>query len=102
MSDLIKIVLGTEVSPGIFQYSIPSLRLFGKSRQPLMDGCRQIKSILGDTGRRAGLFREGRGVADISCPVNVGAATTVKEGNRDSPRFAPYVPFSERMREAAE
>jgi hypothetical protein len=98
MSDLIKVIRGTEVSPGIWEYSVRSLGLCGRSRQPLLDACRQIKSILGDTGRRAGLFREGREVADIACPINVGAATTVKEGNRESPRFAPYVPFPEQRK----
>jgi hypothetical protein len=100
--ELIEIVLGAEVSPGKWDYSVRSLHLFGKSRQPLLDSCRQIKSILGDTGRRAGLFRDGREVADVTCLVSVGAATTVKEGNRDSPRFAPYEPFLERKLEAAE
>ena len=93
MSEVIKVIRGAEVSPGMWAYAVPSLRLCGRSRQPLLDACRQIKSILGGTGRRAALFREGRELADISCPVNVGAATAVKEGNGDGPRFAPYVPF---------
>jgi hypothetical protein len=82
----------------MWAFTVPSLRLCGRSRQPLLDACRQIKSILGDTGRSAGLFREGREVADITCPVNVGAATTVKDGNWDSPRFAPYVPFPDKQK----
>ncbi len=58
----------------------------GYSRQPLLDACRQLKSLYGLNGERAGLFREGRDTPDISCPVEVGAATTVQES-----RFAKYV-----------
>ena len=34
--------------------------LSGKSRQPLLDACRQLKPLLHDPTVRAGLFREGR------------------------------------------
>ena len=36
--------------------------------------------MLGDTSQRAGLFREGRTEADMSCSVNKGALLTVEDG----------------------
>jgi hypothetical protein len=60
------------------------------SRQPLLDACRQIKSILGETTERAGVFREGRDIPDITCPVNVGAATTVSERDKGTVTFGKY------------
>jgi hypothetical protein len=87
---MIKILRGAEASPGIWDYSVPSLRLCGKSRQPLLDACRQIKRALGSTAERAGVFREGMDTPDISCPVEAGALLTVSERDRASVRFERY------------
>jgi hypothetical protein len=89
---MIEIIRGAETSPGIWEYSVPSLHLCGKSRQPLLDACRQIKRALGPTGERAGLFREGSDVADISCPVEAGALVTVKETDKGI-RLGKYEPW---------
>jgi hypothetical protein len=51
----------------------------------------QLKSLYGLTGACAGLFREGSEVADISCTVEAGAATTVKEPDKGAVRFGKYV-----------
>jgi hypothetical protein len=90
---LIKIIRGVEVSPGIWEYSIPSLRLCGKSRQPLLDACRQIKSMGGPTEERVGVFREGSDIPDISCSVESGASLTVSEPDKGSVHFVKYRPF---------
>ena len=90
---MIKIIRGAETSPGIWEYSVPSLALRGKSRQPLLDACRQIKRALGPTSAHAGLFREGRDVPDISCAVEAGAMLTVKEPSSGSIRFGKYEPY---------
>src|ERR1700676_5095353 len=87
---MIKIFRGAEVSPGIWEYSVPSLALCGKSRQPLLDACRQIKRAVGSTAQRAGLFREGGDIPDICCPVEAGASLTVEETTRSSIRFRKY------------
>jgi hypothetical protein len=87
---MIKIVRGAEASPGIWEYSVPSLALSGKSRQPLLDACRQIKRAVGSTADRAGVFREGSEVADISCLVEAGALLTVSERDRGGVRFEKY------------
>jgi hypothetical protein len=99
---MIRIDLGPEVdSPtpsagrrhGIFEYRITSLGIVGYSRQPLLDACRQIKRILGDTAETAALFREGRSVPDISCSVAEGAEITVSEPNNGKIRFAKFREF---------
>jgi hypothetical protein len=91
---------------GVFAYHAPEYPLVrGFSRQPLLDGCRQLKSLYGVTGRRVGLFREGRETPDISCSVEAGAATTVKEPSNGGIRFGKYVDLSKvfpRERKAAQ
>lgn len=90
---MIRIELGKEVKPGIWAYAIPSLQIEGRSRQPLLDACRQIKSMGGATEQVAGLFREGSDRLDISCPVDIGAAYTVSETNILHPRFVKFREF---------
>lgn len=93
---MIRINQGAEVKhrPGIWSYSCPTHPLvFGCSRQPLLDACRQLVTIYAITGQRVGLFREGAQVASISCPIELGASTTVTDSDRGTPRFAKYVEF---------
>jgi hypothetical protein len=99
---MIRVERGAETSPGVFAYAVPSLGLSGQSRQPLLDACRQIKSLLGSTGQLAGLFREGCSEWDIRCRVDVGAELTVKEESAGGIRFAEHKPFTTTFREAAE
>jgi hypothetical protein len=88
---MIRIERGAEAAPGIWKYSVPSLALCGKSRQPLLDACRQIKRVLGPTGARACLFRGTSTVPDISCLVEKGALLTVKEPDKGKTiHFANY------------
>lgn len=89
---MIRIERGAEVKPGIWQYTVPEFHLSGRSRQPLLDACRQIKRILGPTSRHAGVFRSGSDVADISAPVEIAAAMTVREDDKGL-RFARYREF---------
>jgi hypothetical protein len=76
---MIRIERHEEVRPGVWHYTVPSLGLAGQSRQPLLDACRQLRAIFGDTSVRAGVFRAGRAEADISCSVEWGAQHTVNE-----------------------
>ena len=100
---VIRIDLGNEIKPGIFEYRIPSLRVEGRSRQPLLDACRRIRSILGPTAEFAGLFREGRTQWDLRCPVNVGAELTVSERSAGGIRFEGFREFDRTaLSEAAE
>jgi hypothetical protein len=93
---LIRIDRGAEVSPGVWAYRVAGLPISGQSRQPLLDACRQIKSLLGITGQRAGLFREGRSEPDIYCGIEWGAAHTVKEPGAGNIRFAKFESFDPR------
>jgi hypothetical protein len=86
---------------GVFAYHAPESPLVrGFSRQPLLDACRQLQSMYSVTAKRVGLFREGRDTPDISCPVEVGAATTVSDGGRGV-RFAKYVDLAKVFPRAA-
>jgi hypothetical protein len=81
----------------IFEYSIPSLGLSGKSRQPLLDACRQIKRARGlteEAQERAGLYRAGRSTPDLQCAVLVGANLSVTEPNQGRIHFAKFQEFS--------
>ena len=89
---MIRVERHKEVRPGIWRYTVPGFGIEGRSRQPLLDACRQIRAILGDTSHRAGLFREGRTEADITCPVNKGALITVEDGPKGI-RFRKYREF---------
>jgi hypothetical protein len=102
---MIKIVRGAEVDGprarsghrhGVWAYRASAAYplVCGYSRQPLLDACRQLKSLHGLTTERAGLFREGSEVADISCPIEAGAATTVVERDKGTVKFEKYVDFA--------
>jgi hypothetical protein len=106
---MIKIIRGAEVDGpkgetgprrhGIWAYHAPAYpEVCGYSRQPLLDACRQLKSLYGLTGARVGLFREGCEVADISCPIEAGAATTVKDPDKSVVRFGKYVDLAKVFR----
>jgi hypothetical protein len=94
--NVIRIDLGRESAPGIFEYSIPSLGLSGKSRQPLLEACRQIQRISGPTksaGEHAGLYRPDRANPDLHCAVLVGAELTVSEPSSGRIHFVRYREF---------
>jgi hypothetical protein len=102
---VIRIERGREVAPGIWEYSIPSLCLSGKSRQPLLDACRQIKRALGPTkaaGERAGVYRSGDTEPDISCLVLDGADVTVSEPSNGKIRFVKFQKFDSSVLKAKE
>jgi hypothetical protein len=100
---MIKIQRGKEVAPGIWEYSIPSLALSGRSREPLLDACRQIQAILGDPCReRAAVYREGHDQPDMTCPVDIGAKYRVAEDTKSGPRFRKYEPFDSSVFKAKE
>lgn len=99
---MIRVELGQEVKAGMWLYEIRSHRLCGRSRQPLLDACRELKSLLGDTEHIVGLFREGDKNPSLTCQLSVGAGLTVSEGQTSGPRFVKFRPFEIALREAAE
>lgn len=90
---MIKVIRGNEVSPGIWEYVVPSLALSGRSRQPLLDACRQIQRAGGDPRSMAGIYRQGTEDCDLACRVEIGAGLTVSETDRGI-RFVPYREFA--------
>jgi hypothetical protein len=87
---MIRVELGEEIErQGKWRWTVPALSLSGISRMPLLDACREIKSMGGDPFQNVGLFREGMEQPDLSCRLDVGAAATV---NEDGPRFAKWTP----------
>ena len=42
---MIRIERHEEVRPGIWRYTVPGFGIEGRSRQPLLDACRQIRAI---------------------------------------------------------
>jgi len=80
----IRVERGAEVRPGVFAWHIPSLGLSGESREPLLDACKQIQSLPGNTRRYAALFRPGRPKWDIRCSIEWGSKFHVRA---DGPRF---------------
>jgi hypothetical protein len=93
---MIRIERGKEVKPGIWEYSIPSFDLRGRSRQPLLDACRQIKRALGPTKaaeKHVGVYREGKEHPDISCALLDGAGLTVSEPAKGRIKFVKFHEF---------
>ena len=87
---MIRVELGEEVNRhGRWRWICPRYALRGVSRQPLLDACREIQSMGGDTALLVGLFREARSTPDMKCSVGWGASHTVRE---DVTRFAKWVP----------
>jgi hypothetical protein len=100
----IRVERGAEVRPGVFTYKADVLgaHIGGQSRQPLLDACRQIKTLLTDTWQVwASIYREGRDEPDMSCSVDWGAAHRVWEGNDGPPRFVLFTEFPKGEPESA-
>ena len=89
---MIRVELGGEVDRhGRWRWTCPRYGLRGVSRQPLLDACREIKRMGGDTAEAVGLFREARSTPDMTCGVGWGADHTVSEPLDGRIRFAKWV-----------
>jgi hypothetical protein len=93
--EMIRVVRGKEVAPGIWAYSAGPWPVEGRSRHPLSDACRQLKALGVDTRRAVGRFREGSSVPDLVCSIEVGSAWRVRETGTDGPRFVRWEPFKQ-------
>ena len=62
----------------------------GVSREPLLDACREFKRMGVHPRAMACLFREGREDWDLRTTVGHGAGVTVREDEREGPRFVRY------------
>ncbi|MGF6427346.1 hypothetical protein [Bradyrhizobium elkanii] len=80
---------------GIFRYSVPVYGVEGRSRWPLLDACREIKRMGGDTACAAGLFRVGRSRPDLTVSsIETGALLTVAEPDRGKVRVVRFRAFA--------
>lgn len=87
-----KVMLGQEIRGGVFEYSVQGLSVSGQSREPMLDACRQIKSLGGDTAAEAYLFRPGKSEPDLIANVGRAAELTVIE-RASRPKFEKWKPF---------
>ena len=97
---MIRVEIEEQKGRGIYRYRVVGMAIEGRSRQPLLAACRQIKALYGHGHHTAGAFRKGRSEPDHWCSVEWGAAHRVIEGE-DGIRFARFEPF-DRMKLAAE
>jgi hypothetical protein len=70
-------------SRGFYRWyaSVDGEAVEGRSREPLLDACRTLKSLGVNLREKAGLFREGNPDWDLRCSVGWGAAHTVDEAH---------------------
>jgi hypothetical protein len=87
---MIRIERGKEISPECFSYSLVGLEISGKSRQPLLEVCRQLLTKNIPPTERVGIFREGKNEPDLACTVGAGAKLVVVERNKGGIRFEKF------------
>ena len=90
---MIRIDRGAEVRPGQWAFSsalYPSVA--GISRQPLLDSCRMLRRMGGlSSDEQVGVFQNGSDIPAITCPLGLGAETTVSEADKGAIKFQRYV-----------
>lgn len=89
---MIRVEIEEDTKPGTYVVCVPSHRLSFKFRIPLLDACRELKRMGGDTSSVCGLFRKGRDEPDLTCTVEWGAGRVVSE-SAGAPRFTKFRPF---------
>ena len=88
---MIRVELGEEIErQGKWHWAVPALSLSGRSRMPLLDACREIKSMGGDPLEIVGLFRPGRESPDLSCRLEIGAGLTVDDNKCRFVKWKPH------------
>jgi hypothetical protein len=58
---MIRVDRHDEVRPGIWRYTVPGFGIEGRSRQPLLDACRQIRAIPAASAKVASVSLFGSG-----------------------------------------
>jgi len=91
---MIRVDRGDEVSPGVFAYTVAGLGVEGRSKMPLSDACRKLKSLQPDLcHERIGIWRKGATEPSLTCTVEVGAGLRVSEDIHTGPKFRKFVEF---------
>lgn len=93
---MIRVQITGKSVAGVFPYVIEcdpkELNISGKSRQPLLDACRKLAGLEHDQ-TRIGLFHGDSDEFALATTVGAGAKLTVRESDKDGPRFVRYRPF---------
>jgi hypothetical protein len=87
---MIRLERHEEIKPAVWRYTVPCLNIEGRSHQPLLDACRQLKRMGVGTTERVQQFRAGHTEPDATCSVGWGAAHTVWEPSNGTVHFARY------------
>lgn len=78
----------------MFAYTVAGYGVEGRSRTPLSDACRQLKSLYPLTCREEiGMWPPGSTEPSLTCTVEVGAVLRVSETSRSAPRFRRFEEF---------
>jgi hypothetical protein len=91
---MIKVIRGPMSSKATFAYRATGcgFAVEGRSRQPLLDACRQLKRMGVDPAEQCGLFREGHSDWDLRTTIGYGARKTISETNRRGVKLAEFRP----------
>jgi hypothetical protein len=90
---MIRVELGRCTPYGTWSYSVAGYGVEGRSHQPMLDACRQIKRAFGDAvDRQISLYRPSRETPDAVCGLDWGADHTVRETPRRGPWFVKWRP----------
>jgi hypothetical protein len=85
-------VMITPAGKGVFDYRVAESPVQGRSRQPLLDACRQLKSMGANPAAYCALFHgEGAHQWTVRTTVGKGAELTVHDPPKGGrPRFVKY------------
>lgn len=87
-SAMIKVIVTNKSQNGVFDYTVPSASLDGRSREPLLDACRRLKRMGEAPAREACLFYGKSKEWALRTTVGYGAGLTVRED--PSVRFVKF------------
>lgn len=88
-----RVILG-QTPNSIFPYRIEGLPIEGRSHQPLLDACRQLKSMGADPAEQCALFHGEEQGWTLRTTVGVGAKLAVQD--KPSGGGVIFVPYRER------
>jgi hypothetical protein len=75
------------------KYGWQEFAVEGRSFQPLLDACRELKRMGVASTAEAALFREGATDWDLKTTIGYGASRTVDENRRAFARYKPDTRF---------
>ena len=98
MSEIIRIEIEEKDGSWVYKYQVafpgqPSRILEGSSRQPMLDACRELKSMGEALSAKCGLFRKGSSEPDLIGVVGPASELTVSDPARGGgPKLSKWQP----------